>query len=245
MSHESDSIDRPAANSPAVVLLSGGLDSAVTLALARAQGHECHALSFQYGQRHAIEVDAARNVGKSLGVIEHQVALIDLRAFGGSALTADFAVPKDRDPDAAFDEIPITYVPARNTIFLSYALALAEVRGVRDIFIGVNAVDYSGYPDCRPEYIRAFERMANLATRSGVQGRGVTIHAPLIELTKPQIIARGLELGVDFGLTRSCYDPDRLGRACGRCDSCRIRLTAFERLGLKDPVHYAPDFPPC
>ncbi len=222
----------------AVVLLSGGLDSATTLAIARAEGYAPIALSFAYGQRHRVELDAARRVAQSLGVIEHVVVRIDLRVFGGSALTDRIEVPKDRDLQHS-DGIPVTYVPARNTIFLAYALALAEVRGARDIFIGVSAVDYSGYPDCRPEYIEAFGRLAQLATKAGVEGRGPRIHAPLIGLSKAETIRRGLELGVDYALTYSCYDPDERGRACGRCDSCRLRLRAFEQLGLRDPAHQA------
>ena len=222
---------------PAIVLLSGGLDSATVLALARSEGFEPLALSFRYGQRHAIELTAATKVAAAAGAREHLIIDIDLRVFGGSALTAEIAVPKDRD-QAAEGGIPITYVPARNTIFLSYALALAEVRDAADVFIGVNAVDYSGYPDCRPAYIAAFEKMAALATRAGVEGRPVQIHTPLMRMTKDAIIARGLELGVDYGLTRSCYDPDEAGRACGRCDSCRLRLTAFAKLGLDDPAPY-------
>lgn len=221
----------------AVVLLSGGLDSATVLAIARAEGFSLLALSFRYGQRHAIELDAAAAIARSAGVAEHRVVEIDLRAFGGSALTADIDVPKAHDP-AAGDEIPVTYVPARNTILLAFALAFAEVRGARDIFIGVNAVDYSGYPDCRPAFIAAFERMAALATRAGVEGRGPRIHAPLMHLSKEQIIRRGLELGVDYAPTRSCYDPDPAGRACGRCDSCRLRLSAFARVGVHDPAPY-------
>lgn len=233
-----------AAKPPAIVLLSGGLDSATALAIAQAEGFDSLALSFRYGQRHALEIQAARDVGRAAGVREHVLIEIDLRVFGGSALTAEIDVPKDRvsDKDAAQESktagIPITYVPARNTIFLSYALAFAETRGAQDIFIGVNAVDYSGYPDCRPEYIAAFERMAALATKAGVEGRPARIHAPLIQWSKEQIIRRGLELGVDYGLTRSCYDPDPAGRACGRCDSCRLRRTAFTRLGLNDPAPY-------
>lgn len=223
---------------PAIVLLSGGLDSATVLAIARDAGFDAIALSFRYGQRHACELDAATRVAAAGGACEHLIVDLDLRVFGGSALTADIDVPKDRDPTAAGDEIPITYVPARNTIFLSYALALAEVRESADIFIGVNAVDYSGYPDCRPEYVAAFERMAGLATRAGVEGKPVQIHAPLLHMTKEQIIRRGLELGVDYGLTRSCYDPDASGRACGRCDSCRLRLAAFKRVGFPDPAPY-------
>ncbi len=220
----------------AIVLLSGGLDSATTLAIARADGFRCVALSFRYGQRHAVELEAAVRVAAALGVSEHRVIDIDLRSIGGSALTDEIDVPKDRTLDA--DDIPITYVPARNTIFLSYALAAAEVADARDIFIGVNAVDYSGYPDCRPEYIAAFERMAALATRAGVEGAPVTVHTPLIDLTKAEIIARGVGLGVDYGLTRSCYDPDERGAACGACDSCRLRLAAFAELGLEDPAPY-------
>ena len=238
-----------AAGRPAIVLLSGGLDSATTLALARQAGFTCHALSFDYGQRHRVELDAARRVAAKLQAAEHQFIRIDLRAFGKSALTADIPVPKDRDVRALGAGIPVTYVPARNTIFLAYALALAEVRGSRDIFIGVNAVDYSGYPDCRPRFIDAFERMANLATRAGVEagaGAKLRIHAPLLSWTKVQIIRRGLELGVDFALTHSCYDPVPPGRAtggaagtyraCGRCDACLLRLEAFAELGLTDPA---------
>lgn len=225
------------AKPPAVVLLSGGLDSATVLAIARAEGFAPIALSFRYGQRHAVELQAAAAVAEAQGVAEHRVVEIDLRAFGGSALTADIPVPLDGAADGP-SAIPITYVPARNTIFLSFALALAEVRGAMDIFIGVNAVDYSGYPDCRPEYIAAYERMAGLATRAGVEGAPVRIHAPLLYLTKDQIIRRGLDLGVDYALTRSCYAPDAAGRACGRCESCRLRLAAFKRLGMVDPAAY-------
>jgi 7-cyano-7-deazaguanine synthase len=222
---------------PAIILLSGGLDSATALAIARADGFEPLALSFRYGQRHEIELEAAQNVAAAAGVREQRVIEIDLRVLGGSALTADIAVPKDREERAG--EIPITYVPARNTIFLAYALAFAEVRGAQDVYIGVNAVDYSGYPDCRPEYVAAFEKLAALATRAGVEGRPVRVHAPLMHLTKVEIIRRGLELGVDYGLTRSCYDPDAAGRACGHCDSCRLRLAAFAQLGRSDPAPYA------
>lgn len=221
----------------AIVLLSGGLDSATCLALARDAGFSVVALSFQYGQRHALELAAASAIAAKHHVAEHRIVEVDLRAFGGSALTDDIAVPKDRAPSES--EIPITYVPARNTIFLSYALALAEVRHAADIYIGVNAVDYSGYPDCRPDYIAAFERMANLATKAAVEGRHLTIHTPLIHLTKQDIIRRGLDLGVDYALTRSCYDPDAAGRACGACESCRIRLAAFAGLGEQDPAPYA------
>jgi 7-cyano-7-deazaguanine synthase len=220
----------------AVVLLSGGLDSATALAIARAEGFEPLALTFRYGQRHASELEAARQVARAAGVREHKLIDIDLRVFGASALTDDIAVPKDRDLAAA--DIPITYVPARNTIFLALALAFAEVRGAQDIFIGVNAVDYSGYPDCRPEYIAAFEELANLATKAAVEGRRVRIHTPLINLRKEEIIRRGLSLGIDYGFTRSCYDPDERGRGCGHCDSCRLRLAAFARLNLTDPAPY-------
>ena len=220
---------------PAVVLLSGGLDSTTTLAVARRDGFAPHAMTFRYGQRHADEVEAARRVAAAAKVTEHVVVEIDLRAFGGSALTSDIDVPKDR---AADDTVPITYVPARNTIFLSYALALAEVIGAQDIYIGVNAVDYSGYPDCRPEYIAAFERMANLATRAGVEGKALRIHAPLIDLTKAQIIRLGTSLGVDYSLTTSCYDPSG-GIACGHCDACLLRLKGFADAGLRDPIPYA------
>ncbi len=224
---------------PAIVLLSGGLDSATTLAIAQSEGFEPIALTCRYGQRHAAEIDAARSVAASAGVHDHQIIDVDLRVIGGSALTADISVPKDRELGRG--EIPITYVPARNTIFLSLALGLAEVRGAADIFIGVNAIDYSGYPDCRPEYIAAFERMANLATKAALEGRAVRIHAPLIRLPKEAIIRRGLELGVDYARTRSCYDPDAGGHACGRCDSCRLRLAAFARLGIPDPAPYRLD----
>ena len=224
----------------AVVLLSGGLDSATTLAIAKAAGFEAHALSFRYGQRHVLELDAARRVATALGVAQHVVVDVDLRRFGGSALTADIEVPKDRPPGALASGIPVTYVPARNTIFLSFALAWAEVLGASDIFIGVNALDYSGYPDCRPEYIEAYERMANLATKAGVEGgRTLRVHTPLIDLTKAQIVRRGLDLGVDYGLTRSCYDPTPDGRSCGRCDSCQIRLKGFAEAGEADPIRYA------
>jgi 7-cyano-7-deazaguanine synthase len=222
---------------PAVILVSGGLDSATALAEAKTAGFAPHALSVSYGQRHAVEREAARRVARAIGVVRHVELAIDLRAFGGSALTSDLEVPRDRESEEMAEGIPITYVPARNTVFLSLALAWAETLGAYDIFIGVNCVDYSGYPDCRPEYLRAFEAMANLATRAGVEGRGrFRIHAPLIMLTKEQIILRGRVLGVDFGLTHSCYDPAADGRACGRCDSCRIRRSAFERLGLVDPL---------
>jgi 7-cyano-7-deazaguanine synthase len=223
----------------AVVLLSGGLDSATVLAIALKEGFEAHAISFRYGQRHAIELDAARAVARHLGATGHVVVDLDLRTFGGSALTADIPVPKGRAPEAMGGEIPVTYVPARNTIFLSYALAFAEVLGAVDMFLGVNALDYSGYPDCRPEYIDAFERMANLATRAGVEGpTRLRIHAPLIQLSKRGIIATGLELGVDYSLTRSCYDPATDGAACGQCDSCVLRLKGFKENGIADPAPY-------
>jgi 7-cyano-7-deazaguanine synthase len=220
----------------AVVLLSGGIDSSTALAVARHEGFSCHALSFDYGQRHRFELEAARAVARALGATEHRVIGIDLRAFGGSALTDDIEVPKDHPPQAMTREIPVTYVPARNTIFLSFALGWAEVLEAPDIYIGVNAIDYSGYPDCRPEYIRAFETMANLATKMGVEGRRVSVHTPLIKLTKAQIIQRGTELGVDFGLTFSCYDPDARGRPCGRCDSCLLRARGFQEAELTDPA---------
>ncbi|MDR3717690.1 MAG: 7-cyano-7-deazaguanine synthase QueC [Bryobacteraceae bacterium] len=225
----------------AVCLLSGGLDSATTLAIARRDGFECHALSFDYGQRHKIELAAAARVARSLGAVEHKTAFIDLRLFGGSALTSEIDVPKDRPAAEMSHGIPITYVPARNTIFLSFALAWAEVLGSSDIYLGVNAVDYSGYPDCRPAYIAAFERMANLATRAGVEGaQNLKIHAPLIDLSKADIIRTGLSLGVDYSLTHSCYDPDPAGRACGHCDSCQLRLAGFAAAGSEDPVTYRP-----
>jgi 7-cyano-7-deazaguanine synthase len=224
---------------PAVVLLSGGLDSATTLAIAREEGFAPFALSFRYGQRHQGELEAAATVARRLGAVRHLVADIDLRAIGASALTADLPVPKGRSVDAQADGIPVTYVPARNTIFLAHALGWAEVLGAQDVFIGVNALDYSGYPDCRPAYIEAFERMANLATKAAVEGRSLRIHAPLIHLTKREIIARGLALGVDFGETRSCYDPTADGAACGQCDACQLRLKGFRELGLDDPARYA------
>jgi 7-cyano-7-deazaguanine synthase len=225
--------DRPVA----VVLLSGGLDSATVLAIAREEGYETCALSFRYGQRHTVELDAAARVAEALGASRHVVADIDLRAFGGSALTDDaLAVPHHDSADELAADIPVTYVPARNTIFLSFALAWAETLDSADVFIGVNALDYSGYPDCRPEFIAAYEQMANLATKAGVEGRQrLKIHTPLIALTKAQIIARGRELGVDYGLTHSCYDPVD-GRACGTCDSCLLRQRGFAELGLADPA---------
>jgi 7-cyano-7-deazaguanine synthase len=227
----------PSTTKLAVCLLSGGLDSATCLAYARREGFACYGLSFDYGQRHRVELEAARRVAESLGAAEHRVVAFDLRAFGGSALTADIDVPKDGPANAG---IPITYVPARNTVFLSFALSWAEVLTASDIFIGVNAIDYSGYPDCRPEFIAAFERMANLATRAGVEGTTqVHIHTPLIRLSKREIIELGRGLGVDFRLTHSCYDPDPAGRSCGRCDSCRLRLKGFVEAGFEDPLEYA------
>ncbi|HEX4667224.1 MAG TPA: 7-cyano-7-deazaguanine synthase QueC [Chthoniobacterales bacterium] len=225
----------------AVVLLSGGLDSATVLAISRAEGYEAYALSFQYGQRHALELLAAKKIAESLGVTEHRIAVIDLRVFAGSALTAAIAVPKARSETEMASGVPITYVPARNTIFLSYALAWAEILGSTDIFLGVNAVDYSGYPDCRPEFIRAFEQLANLATCAGAEeGARFQIHAPLLSLSKAEIIRRGVSLGVDYALTHSCYDPTPDGRACGGCDSCQLRLKGFREVGLTDPIAYAP-----
>lgn len=222
-----------------VVLLSGGLDSTTVLAIAKAEGYSAHALSFQYGQRHQIELNAARRVASHLGAADHTVVNIDLRKFGGSALTSEIQVPKARTVDEIGQGIPVTYVPARNTIFLSFALAWSEVLGASDIFLGVNALDYSGYPDCRPEYIRAFEEMANLATKAGVEGRQhLKIHTPLINLTKAEIIRAGLDLGVDYSMTLSCYDPSPLGEACGACDSCLLRLKGFREAGLDDPVSY-------
>lgn len=221
----------------AVVLLSGGLDSATVLAIARSQGYEPFALSFRYGQRHAIELERAREVAQSLGVAQHVVVDIDLRRFGGSALTSDIEVPKDRSAQQMAAGVPVTYVPARNTIFLAFALAWAETLGASDIFVGVNALDYSGYPDCRPEYIDAFERMANLATKAGVEGRQrLKIHAPLIRMTKAQIVLAGLALGVDYAITSSCYDPGLDGRPCGRCDACALRAKGFAEAGSEDPL---------
>ncbi len=220
----------------AVVLYSGGLDSTTCMALARAEGFDAYAMSFAYGQRHSIELTRAREYAPQVGAAQHQLVEIDLRRIGGSALTSDQAVPKGRDID---ESIPVTYVPARNTIFLSFALGWAEVLGASDIFIGVNALDYSGYPDCRPEYIAAFEAMANLATKAAVEGQGrYRIHTPLIDLSKGQIIRKGLELGVDYRLTHSCYDPSPEGLACGECDSCLLRLKGFAEVGIKDPVEY-------
>jgi len=223
---------------PAVVLLSGGLDSTTVLAIAKKQGYEPYALSFRYGQRHAIELESARRVAAAQRVKRHVIADIDLRVFGGSSLTSDIAVPKHDAVDDLGEEIPSTYVPARNTIFLSFALAYAETINAQDIFIGVNAMDYSGYPDCRPEYIAAFQTMANLATKAGVEGGALAIHTPLIALTKAEIIARGIELGVDYSLTSSCYDPSDSGSPCGHCDSCLLRLKGFAEAGHVDPLKY-------
>ena len=223
----------------AVVLVSGGLDSATTLACARDAGFELNAISFDYGQRHRFELEAAAKVASFFGVRRHITCPIDLRAFGGSALTDEIDVPKDRSDDEMSDGIPITYVPARNTVFLSLALGWAEVIGAADIFIGVNAVDYSGYPDCRPEYVASFQNLANLATKSGVENADHwTIHAPLVSLTKAEIVQLGTKLGVDYSLTHSCYDPDSDGQSCGHCDSCLLRLTGFAEAGLTDPVTY-------
>jgi 7-cyano-7-deazaguanine synthase len=222
----------------AVVLLSGGMDSATTAAIAQDDGFAVSALSFRYGQRHAVELEAARRVAERLGIDGHMVIDIDLRTIGGSALTGDGEVPKDRPIETIGQEIPQTYVPARNTIFLSYALAVAEVAGAADIFIGANALDYSGYPDCRPEYFRAFQNLARLATRAGLEGSAIRIHTPLIQMSKAEIIKRGLGLGIDYGITVSCYDPSAEGAACGRCDACLLRLKGFRELGLEDPADY-------
>jgi 7-cyano-7-deazaguanine synthase len=222
----------------AVVLLSGGLDSATAAAIARADGFQLYALSIDYGQRHRFELDAAKRVAQSLGVARHVIATVELDQFGGSALTADIDVPLDRPDDKIAHGIPITYVPARNTVFLSLALGYAEVVASADVFLGVNAIDYSGYPDCRPEFIAAFEKLANLATKAGVEGTRFRIHTPLIQMTKAEIIRRGTELGVDYGLTHSCYAPNAAGTACGRCDACQLRLKGFAEAGLSDPVRY-------
>jgi 7-cyano-7-deazaguanine synthase len=225
---------------PAVLLLSGGLDSTTMLAYARAEGYDVFAMTFRYGQRHATEIEAARRVAKHFGVKDHVIVDIDLRTFGGSALTADIDVPKDRSADAMATGIPITYVPARNTIFLSFCLAWAEVLGATDIFIGVNALDYSGYPDCRPEYVAAYERMANLATRGGVEGTTpMKIRTPLLLLSKREIVELGRSLGVDYSITLSCYDPSPDGKACGHCDACTLRLKGFAEAGIADPAPYA------
>jgi 7-cyano-7-deazaguanine synthase len=222
----------------AVVLLSGGLDSTTTLAIAIAEGYEAYALSFDYGQRHHVEVEAARRVASSLGTKEHRVAKIDLRIFGGSALTDNVDVPKQRSETEIAHGIPVTYVPARNTIFLAYALAWAEVISANHIFLGVNAIDYSGYPDCRPEFIKAFETLADVGTKAGTEGKRFHIHTPLIKFSKAEIIGKANRLGVDLGLTHSCYDPSPEGLACGECDSCLLRLKGFREAGIKDPIRY-------
>jgi 7-cyano-7-deazaguanine synthase len=224
---------------PAVVLLSGGIDSTTTLAIALAEGYEAYALSFDYGQRHQIETAAARRLADSLGAKDHRVAKIDLRIFGGSAITDDIDVPKQRSETEIAHGIPVTYVPARNTIFLAYALAWAEVIPANDIFLGVNAIDYSGYPDCRPEFIEAFETLANVSTKAGIEGRRFHIHTPLIKFSKAEIIRKAVDLGVDLSLTHSCYDPSPEGLACGECDSCLLRLKGFREAGIKDPIRYA------
>lgn len=227
---------------PAVILLSGGLDSTTCIALAIKEGYTPYALTFRYGQRHDFEIDASRRIVKEFNAADHIITQIDLRSFGGSALTDDIEVPKDRDTHSHKNGIPITYVPARNTIFLSFALAWAEVLGAHDIFIGVNAMDYSGYPDCRPEYIEAFQTMANLATKIGVnESQGIKIHTPLISMTKGDIIRTGIRLGIDYGLTHSCYDPLERGTPCGHCDACQIRLEGFKAAGMADPLIYPPD----
>ena len=223
----------------AVILLSGGLDSATTLAIAQNDGFTPYGLTFSYGQRHQFEIGASQKIAEACNLTDHIITEIDLRAFGGSALTDDIDVPKDRSESTMSGSIPVTYVPARNTIFLSFALAWAEVLQSNDIFLGVNSMDYSGYPDCRPEYIQSFQAMANLATKAGVDGdQSITIHTPLISMTKGEIIRKGLALGVDYSLTHSCYDPDKAGNACGRCDSCRIRLKGFQEAGTGDPINY-------
>ena len=223
----------------AVILLSGGLDSATTLAIAQNDGFTPYGLTFSYGQRHQFEIGASQKIAEACNLTDHIITEIDLRTFGGSALTDDIDVPKDRSESTMSGSIPVTYVPARNTIFLSFALAWAEVLQSGDIFLGVNSMDYSGYPDCRPEYIQSFQSMANLATKAGVEGtQSITIHTPLISMTKEEIIRKGLELGVDYSLTHSCYDPDKAGNACGRCDSCRIRLKGFQEAGTADPINY-------
>ncbi len=229
----------------AICLLSGGLDSATSLAIAREQGFLCYCLSFDYGQRHRVELTAAARVAAALGAVEHRVITFDLRTFGGSALTEDVAVPKSRSDVQMASGIPVTYVPARNTIFLSFALAYAEVTGSQDVFIGVNAIDYSGYPDCRPEFISAFEQLANLATRAGVEGTSkLTVHAPLQNMNKAEIIRKAMELGVDLGITHSCYDPDVSGQVCGECDSCILRAKGFAEAGIADPaLHLRPSLP--
>jgi 7-cyano-7-deazaguanine synthase len=228
----------------AVVLLSGGMDSATALAVARREGNACHALTVAYGQRHAVELEAARRVAAALGAVEQRVIRVDLRSFGGSALTADVDLPRDRPLDEMAAGIPVTYVPARNTIFLSLALAWAEVLECFDIFLGVNVLDYSGYPDCRPEFVEAFEELANKATRAGVEGRGrFRVHTPLIRMSKAEIIRLGVSLGVDYGLTHTCYDPGADGGACGHCDACLLRRAGFEATGISDPTRYASSSP--
>ena len=222
----------------AVVLLSGGIDSSTTLAIAIAEGYKAYALSFDYGQRHQIETEAARRIADSLGAKEHRIAKIDLRVFGSSALTDDIDVPKQRSQTEIAHGIPVTYVPARNTVFLAYALGWAEVTPANDIFLGVNAIDYSGYPDCRPEFIEAFEKMANLGTKAAIEGRRFQVHTPLIKFSKAEIIRKAVELGVDLSLTHSCYDPSPEGLACGECDSCLLRLKGFREAGIKDPIRY-------
>lgn len=223
----------------AVVLLSGGLDSTTALAVARSRGYACYALSVDYGQRHRVELDRAAVIAKALGVVEHRIVKLDLRQIGGSALTADIAVPKDRDTDEMSHGVPVTYVPARNTILLGLALGYAEVVGAFDLFIGANVLDYSGYPDCRPEFLTAFENLANLATKAGVEGAGkFRVHSPLLKMTKAEIIREGTKLGVNYALTLSCYDPDATGRACGRCDSCLLRKKGFADAGVSDPTQY-------
>ena len=223
----------------AVVLLSGGLDSTTTLAIAKRQGFDLFALTFDYGQRHHVELDRARDIAKYFGAVDHQIIKIDLRQFGGSALTDSIEVPTGRDQEEMVSSIPVTYVPARNTIFLSFCLAYAEIKEASDIFIGVNAIDYSGYPDCRPEFITAFETLANLATKAGVEGKSkIKIHTPLIELSKAKIIQKGLELGVDYAMTHSCYNPGEEGKSCGVCDSCQLRLKGFQEAGVEDPIIY-------
>jgi 7-cyano-7-deazaguanine synthase len=225
-------------NEKAVVLLSGGIDSSTTLAIAKQQGFEVNAISFRYGQRHQIELEAAKRIATSLDVKKHLIMTVDLVAIGGSALTANLEIPKDRDIQKMSHEIPITYVPGRNIIFLSLALAWAEVLAAYNIFIGANAIDFSGYPDCRPEFLTAYEQMANLGTKSGAEGNKISIHAPLIKLTKAEIIQKGMELGIDYSLTLSCYDPSSDGKACGKCDSCLLRKKGFEEAGIPDPTIY-------
>ena len=223
----------------AVVLLSGGLDSTTILAIAKREGFDLFALTFDYGQRHHVELDRARDIAKHFGAVDHQIIKIDLRKFGGSALTDSIEVPTGRDQEEMVSSIPVTYVPARNTIFLSFCLAYAEIKEASDIFIGVNAIDYSGYPDCRPECITAFETLANLATKAGVEGKSkIKIHTPLIELSKAKIIQKGLELGVNYAMTHSCYNPGEEGKSCGVCDSCQLRLKGFQEAGVEDPIIY-------